>query len=456
MSAKPRVAGSPVRTLGMLALLTATLPVDLAVTGAALLRSRRTRSAARPATGPPSTTSGRRTVLISGGKMTKALALARQFHGAGHRVVLIEQEKYRLTAHRFSRAVDRFHTVPVPQHPGYVAAVVDIARREGVDVYVPVCSPVASYCDALAKQALEPWCEVVHADAAMVERLDDKEQFAALAASLGLSTPESYRITSPEQVAGFDFGEAGPGTGREFILKSIAYDPVHRLDLTRLPRPTPEETRRFAESKPMTPDNPWVMQQFVEGQEYCTHSTVRAGRVQVYCCCSSSPFQINYAHVDKPAIERWVTTFVGALGITGQVSFDFIEAVDGQVYAIECNPRTHSAITMFYDHPDVAAAYLQDGHDAVRPTATSRPTYWIYHEVWRLLTRPRQARGRLGTILAGTDAVFDASDPLPFLMLHHVHVHVHVPSLLLQNLRRGAPWLKVDLNIGKLVEPGGD
>ncbi len=53
------------RTLAVLAALTATLPVDLALTGFALLR-RASRPAVRPTARP-------RTVLVSGGKMTKAL-----------------------------------------------------------------------------------------------------------------------------------------------------------------------------------------------------------------------------------------------------------------------------------------------------------------------------------------------------------------------------------------------
>ncbi len=56
------------------------------------------------------------------------------------------------------------------------------------------------------------------------------------------------------------------------------------------------------------------------------------------------------------------------------------------------------------------------------------------------------------TIARGTEAVLDGHDPLPFLALHHLHL----PSLLLQNLVAGRPWLKVDVNIGKLVEPAGD
>ncbi len=59
----------------------------------------------------------------------------------------------------------------------------------------------------------------------------------------------------------------------------------------------------------------------------------------MYCCCESSAFQVNYAMVDKPEIEAWVRGFVEPLELTGQVSFDFIQAADGRVYAIECNPR---------------------------------------------------------------------------------------------------------------------
>jgi hypothetical protein len=157
--------------------------------------------------------------------------------------------------------------------------------------------------------------------------------------------------------------------------------------------------------------------------------------------------------VDVPEIEAWVRRFVGALGLTGQVSFDFIRGADGGYYAIECNPRTHSAITMFYDHPGVARAYLEDGsEDPIVPLPGSRPTYWLYNELWKMLRRPREARAGWRTIREGKDAIFDWEDPLPFLMVHHAQI----PSLLLGSLRRGAPWLKVDFNIGKLVEPAGD
>ena len=428
------------RTLATLAALLATLPVDLGVVLLAMV-IRRPNPAARPAAVE------RRTVLISGGKMTKALQLARSFHSAGHRVVLAESAKYRLTGHRFSRAVDAFHCIPEPTADGYEEALLDVVRRENVDVFVPVSSPVASLYDARARRVLDAVCEVVHADAATVGMLDDKAQFSTVAESLELRVPDWRRITDPSQIDAFDFPP-----GRSYILKRIAYDPVGRLDLTRLTAETPMRNAEFARSRAMSEGDPWILQEFIAGQEYCTHGTVRDGRLQVYGCCESSASQLNYAMVDMPGIRSWVERFVGELGITGQVSFDFIQSEDGKVYAIECNPRTHSAITMFYDHPDVADAYLDDGRAVITPKETARPTHWIYQEMWRLLTQGGARRARLRTMLHGKDAIFAWWDPVPYFMVHHLQI----PSLLVSNLRRRRGWTKIDFNIGKLVEIGGD
>lgn len=430
------------RTVGALGLLGAALPLNLAVTGAALVRSAVATSPVRPSDPRP------RTILVSGGKMTKALQLARSFHAAGHRVVLVETARYRLTGHRFSRAVDRFHVVPDATDPGYAAALLRIVQREAVDVYVPVCSPVASRYDAQAAALLADHCEVVHVAADDIDVLDDKFRFARAAGSLDLGVPRTHLITDPQQVLDHDF----PDDGSRWILKSIPYDPVRRLDLTPLPRPTPAETRAFVEPLPISPEQPWILQELIEGREYCTHGLVRDGRLQVWACCASSPFQVNYEMLDKPAIEAWVRRFVEAQGLTGQVSFDFLETPDGELRAIECNPRTHSAVTMFHGHPDLARAYLDDGVATITPLPDSRPTYWLYQELWRILSHPSSAAERLRVVLRGRDATFAWDDPLPFLLVPHLQI----PSLLLANLFAGKDWIRIDFNIGKLVEPAGD
>jgi predicted ATP-grasp superfamily ATP-dependent carboligase len=432
-----------VKTAAVLLLLLLVLPLNLALTLIALLRI----VLLKPWQSPASPPDKQQTILISGGKMTKALQLARSFQRAGHRVILLETHKYWLTGHRYSWAVDRFYTVPNPQAAEYSQALAKIVAEENVDVYVPVCSPVASYYDALVSTNLK--CQVMHLEAKMLERLDDKYQFAIAAQTLDLNAPKSYLITSPQQVIDFDF----TGAQRPYILKSIAYDAVRRLDLTQLPCETADATAAFVNSLPISASNPWIMQEYISGQEYCTHSTVRNGHLQLHCCCESSAFQVNYQQVDQPEITEWVRRFASGLNLTGQISLDFMRAADdGQMYAIECNPRTHSAITMFYNHPQVAEAYLslESLPQTVQPLTTSRPSYWIYHEIWRLITSPSWSR--LQIIFQGKDAIFDWDDPLPFLMVPHWQILL----LLWGNFRQPKEWIRIDFNIGKLVEVGGD
>ncbi len=379
--------------------------------------------------------------------MTKALQLARSFHAAGHRVVLVESAKYRFTGHRFSRAVDAFHCVPEPSEPGYAEALLDVVAREQVDVFVPVSSPAASVPDAHARKLLDGVCDVVHGDPDTVEMLDDKASFAERAASLGLRVPDWRRITDPRQVADFDFPP-----GATYILKRVAYNPVGRMDLTPLSAATPERNAAFVASLPISADDPWILQEFVDGQEYCTHATVRDGRLQVYGCCESSACQVNYAHVDHPEIRRWVEHFVSALRLTGQVSFDFIECrrrgdPRHRVQSPHALARSPCSTTTRGWPTPISPTAIPSS-----PRATdARPTHWLYHELWRLLTQSDRRR-RIAGVLRGTDAIFDWRDPLPYFMVHHLQI----PSLLVDNLRRRRGWTRIDFNIGKLVENGGD
>ena len=148
-----------------------------------------------------------KTILISGGKMTKALALARSFHRAGHRVILVEARKYRLTGHRFSRAVDRFYTVPEPTHPGYAAALVEIVRREARRrLRARSAARVASQYDArrqggaaaLRGRARRPGDG--RGNSTTSTRSPSPRPRSAC------PCPTTHRITDPQQVIDFDFG----------------------------------------------------------------------------------------------------------------------------------------------------------------------------------------------------------------------------------------------------------
>ncbi|MBD2463486.1 ATP-grasp enzyme [Oscillatoria sp. FACHB-1407] len=433
------------QNLGTLALLAIAFPFNLAIVLGSLFWSWFRRSSPTLITAEQP-----KNILIAGGRMTKALQLARSFHAAGHRVILIDTEKFWHSGNQYSNTVGAFYTVPDPAKDlqGYVDTLRAIARQEKIDLFIPVAIFAVLYYDGMTEHPLADYCEVCHFDAETIQMLDDKFAFAEQARSLSLTVPKTYRMTSPEQVLNFDFSNEK----RKYILKSIPYDAKHRLDLTKLPCETPEATASFVNRLPISEAKPWILQEFIPGQEYCTHSTVRDGRSTLYCCCESSAFQVNYQQVDKPEIAAWIERFLSAVPGYGQASFDLIQAEDGTVYAIECNPRTHSAITMFYNHPGVAAAYLdpQAPSEPLRPLTSSKPTYWLYHELWRLneVRSLKQLQRWINTIWQGKEAIFRVDDPLPFLMVHHWQI----PLQLLDSLRKFKRWIRIDFNIGELIE----
>ncbi|MGB7418989.1 MAG: hypothetical protein WA918_07400 [Erythrobacter sp.] len=447
------VAGRPriQRTLGALALLTMGVPLTLALMAGAM--TSRPHVAPKRHQGKSAANRDRYTILISGAKMTKALVLARAFHAAGHRVLLCESARYEINAHRFSHAVDSFHVLPDSGAPGYGPALKRLIERECVDIYLPVTSPAGSLHDAALVPELSQLCEVLHAGPDLITLLDDKARFAETARAAGLRVPGTHRVTSADEALAFDF----TAYNRPFILKSIAYDPVGRLDLVRLPMDDRAAMESYVRALPISEDNPYVLQEFIAGTEFCTHGFFRNGELRVHCACESSAFQVNYEHRDIPEIREWVEAFGRATGLTGQASFDYIRAADdGEYFAIECNPRTHSAITLFGGDARLAEAYLSREEAApIEPLPGARPTFWSAHELWRILCAwPDLAaiRARLDVIARGRDAVFDAKDPLPFAALHHLHI----PFLLIRSLAEGRQWHRIDFNIGKLVQDGGD
>ena len=282
-----------------------------------------------------------------------------------------------------------------------------------------------------------------------VALVDNKFTFTDKARSLGLAVPKSFLLTSRQQLIDFNFDNER----RPYICKSIMYDWLDRSTMTKLPRPTRAETIAYANALPISSDCPYILQEFIQGDEYCTHGTCLDGKLTLFTCCHSSPWQLNYKHIEYPQIFDWSTKYVQALNLTGHASFDFIVSNDDrQPYGIECNPRVHSAITAFYNHPNLADAYFRPGPSSpFVPLPSARETYWLPYELWRLFRNIGSGKKVLKsfqTIIHGKEAIWSWNDPLPFLL----HYHVHIVYLLLDNLRasRGRYFAKVDFCIGEL------
>jgi len=427
-------------------LLTSVLPLSLLIVAIVSLKAQFIKNIKRE-------TKNSKKILLSGGKMTKALQLARLFSRAGHEVILTETERYSASGHAYSNCVKNFYTLPTQERGfgSYLDRIEKIISSESIDMYVPVASPTSVYIDAKLKAKTKSDCTFFCFDEKTLKLLDNKYEFCRKASEIGLSTPEAHYISDTNEL----FNQELYSQGKKYILKCLSYDPVGRLNRPLLPFVGQE---KYFEALTISKERPWVLQEFIQGREYCTHSTVKNGEILLHCCCYSSDFQLRYYHTDNPTIFEWVTFFVRELNLTGQISFDFIETESGVVLPIECNPRTHSAITSFYNSSEAANAFLASqlpsDKKTITPHPSARETYWLYYELWQLLTSKSAGRvlEKLKLLLRGKEAILDAKDPLPFLMVYHWQI----PMLLVEAIWRGKPWVRIDFNIGKLVEAGGD
>lgn len=79
----------------------------------------------------------------------------------------------------------------------------------------------------------------------------------------------------------------------------------------------------------------------------------------------------------------------------------------------------------------------------------SRPIFWLYEEIWGMgssLTSLLSIYTWFWKLIAGKEAVFSFSDPLPFIALNHLHL----PFLVFVNLLQRKYWTVIDFCAGKL------
>lgn len=417
----------------------------------------------------PPVTQKSQTVIITGGKMSKSLCFARWFWKSGYKVVMIETKKYAYVGSRWSRAVTHFETVTCPRtNPQtYINDLVEIARKYQADYFVPVSSPVAALHDSAAKPALEAvGCRALHFDVEMTQILDNKHEFCRYAGSLGLQVPETYVVKTEEDVLELNEKLAkNMLNAKRYILKNLEYDPMHRLDLFTLPC-RPNDLNDYLcqirkDGNGIEPNAPWQVQEFINGQEYACMLVLRDGQIRAITCSESSSSQLNYNHIEVPAITKWVQEFASKTRLTGQLCFDFIrDETTGKVYPIECNPRVHSQCVAFLNNDNFGEAVLSDTfQETLEPVKDCKPVHWIYNELFKLFPvgafcyrASTEEVPSLFNFFSQQDADFDASDPIPFLMRNHFQI----PMLLIQCLLKRNMWKKIDFCIGKVVEFHGD
>ncbi|KAI1281677.1 hypothetical protein F5Y07DRAFT_266510 [Xylaria sp. FL0933] len=450
----------------------------------------------------------RRTILVTGVSMAKGLTLARAFYLCGHRVIGADLEDRLIPCSgRFSKSLSAFYRLPNPSSSDlkkvYIDTLVQIIKHEGVDIWVSCSGLHRAIEDAEAKEAIEDqtMCKCIQFDVDTTSLLHEKNTFMRACLERGLPVPDTHEITSGDQVMQFLASSELLRPRRKYILKPLN---LYRGDMTLLPLPSEIMTKEYVSRLSISPSTPWILQQFIQGgEEYCTHALVVRGKLKCLVACPGSDLIMHYTPLPQDDVLwhdlrdfniRFLERFPASERMTGHLSFDFMVTKgtkggpEKAIYAIECNPRAHTAVVLFAQQGpemrDMIRAYLSAVEDPqvssnidakvvcgpksgceetlVTPPRVCSSRYWIgndiisllFHPILRLITGSAgfgdvSASGLrfLGHMLTWKEASFEFWDPLPALMLYHVYM----PLTILAAWWQGKRWIRVNVSTTKLL-----
>ncbi|EPE24366.1 Glutathione synthetase ATP-binding protein [Glarea lozoyensis ATCC 20868] len=463
-----------------------------------------------------------RTILVTGVGMSKGLTLARAFYRAGHRVIGADFEPYYVpVSGHFSKSIEKFFRLEKPSQKtgsaGYIQDLVSVIKKEGVELWVS-CSGVASAVeDGEAAELVEKetGCKAVQYGPTLTETLHEKHSFIEHTKKLGLNVPTTRLVTSETEAlsALYPSARSSPRlekpqfiAAEKYIMKPVGMDDTLRADMTLLPLPTIKETEAHVRRMNPTPFRPFVLQQFISGPEYCTHTLVINGEIKCFVACPSSDLLMHYIALPtnsalSQAMYAYTVEYTQKTTpkMTGHFSLDFLvpgpiarnaeqtfgasdEEIQGlmkHLYPIECNPRAHTAVVLFSDESeDLADAYVEylpdhepkgistthsDPHELIVPAPSIPGYYWINHDIVSLLLFPilRLLRGEIGItevverwttfvehVLFWRDGNFVVWDPWPWWW----SIVGYWPAMFLVCLWERRWWSRCNVSTGKLFE----
>jgi predicted ATP-grasp superfamily ATP-dependent carboligase len=360
-----------------------------------------------------------KTVLLTIGRMPKALEVARALSAAGHRVVVADPFAWHIC--RISRAVARSYTTVAPNVDGerYLADLLRIVHEERVDVVVPLSEETMHVVGLQGR--LPAHVTLYTSDRDLVRTLHDKRRFNALVTSLGLSAPETFPLEDPRA---HELAQRA-----EVVVKPVFSCAGMGVQLLE----------RGAELPAPGAPNAQLVQTRVRGVHRSSFTVAREGAVLATVVYEGTVFQGTVSTCfrrvdDSPAIVAWIKQFVRATQYQGFVSFDFIVDADGTPYAIECNPRATSGVHFL--EPLALAHAMIPPEGAPAPVSIPYRAQRLFQQLYTTLTETqramftgRQFRDKLQQLFAARDVVWSRSDPLPFLLMTPVAYQILAMSI---------------------------
>ncbi len=352
------------------------------------------------------------TIIVTGARAPVALELVRALGRAGHTVYAADSLAPTLAGS--SRFCAGFLPLPPPRtHPdAFITTLETAVKRLRPALIIPTCEEVFYLARGHARLAAHTrlFCEPL----AILAHWHHKGHFQQAAARLGLRTPQTVLLHSIAEL------HAALPAFPHYLLK-----PAFSRFATRIiTNCGPYAGKRPLASCRPTPADPWLLQSYIDGETVCSYSLIHAGHVTAHCAYRTPTTAGQGAGTSFVSIagdaSLEVVRSLTADGYSGQIALDFIRTPEGQLYLLECNPRTTSGVHLIAPAHLVTALLEPEAPTWVEPAgrrgqiALATLPLVVGHTMRHPLQR--QSWHMLAQVLATPDVLFQRADPLPALV----------------------------------------
>ena len=351
-------------------------------------------------------------ILITNGRSPITLDFIRTLCHAKHEIYVAETSNLHLS--KFSNCVKRSFVVPSPRFSPkeHIRKLIEIICDNKIDFFIPAWEDIFLISKHLKEFPTS--CFVFASKYPILHRLHHKSLFIDLLESHNIKTPKTVIVESLNALKEINFPQ--------YALKacySRASQSVYKIK-NGDPLPDIEPSR----------SSPWVAQEWLEGKCFCTFSLCHKGKVHAHSTypvdftiqdkgklnATVGSYCMTFRSIDHEAIQNWVENFARKITFTGQIAFDFIELPNGELYAIECNPRITSGVTLFSKRSNLDQALFGINKTLIKadPKIKKQITTGMLLYGWRTAITCKKLPLYFHRLLSFKDLVFQFRDPLPF------------------------------------------
>ncbi|CAM4100710.1 ATP-grasp domain-containing protein [Lederbergia lenta] len=266
-------------------------------------------------------------ILLTGARAPIAVNISRTLTKAGHKVILTDSTP--LVIAKWCKEVKRFYQTSAPnQMPErYIEELQKIIECENIELVIPLCEEVFFISRYKDKFNANIFVE----EFSKMQLVHHKAKFCDWALEKGFYAPKSMLAKNKADILTF----IEQSKKQCFILKQ----PYTRFS----------NSVRIVEKEDVLQNDtfPIVVQEFIEGREWCTYSVALKDGLTTVLYPSDIHYgqgtTIYYKQTSNKVLQDYVNQVIKLLGWTGQIAFDLIECAEtGKFYFIECNPRATS------------------------------------------------------------------------------------------------------------------